>query len=73
MGWIVLPHGKVLAIEGKKIRSDDGRKGRFYKGFSFILACTEHPTEEIYFYLDSAKVVERSKKSAAHFTKFGWN
>lgn len=57
MGWIVLPHGKVLAIE-MKIRSDDGRKGRFYKGVSFILAFTEHPTEEIYFCLDSAKVVE---------------
>ena len=39
MGWIVSPHGKALAVE-MKIRSDDGRKGRFYKRFFlFILAC----------------------------------
>ena len=37
MGWIVSPHGKVLAIE-MKIRSDDGRKGRFYKRV-FIYSC----------------------------------
>lgn len=56
MGWIVSPHGKALAIE-MKIRSDGGRKGRFYKRFFlFILAFTIHPTEEIYFYLDSTKV-----------------
>ena len=37
MGWIVSPHGKVLAIE-MNIRSDDERKGRFYKRF-FIYSC----------------------------------